>query len=295
MFGSGKGKPSILLTGRTGQVGSELEKQLAPFVHLTAFDRGQFDLEKPDLLRPIVRDLRPNVIINTAAYTAVDQAEAEPAKARTINAEAVRDLAEETERIGALLVHYSTDYVFDGTKGSPYLELDLPNPLNVYGMTKLAGEKAIQDSGCFHLIFRTAWIYAATGKNFVRTIAKLSQQRPELRIVNDQRGAPTSAHELAKATLQILARASLPIRELYHVTAGGETTWYGLAQEIVEDLKGRKRKTATVKPVTTAEYPTAAARPLNSVLSNEKLATDFGIRLPHWRESLRVTLAELDA
>jgi dTDP-4-dehydrorhamnose reductase len=295
MFWSGKEKPLVLLTGRTGQVGSEIEKQLAPFVHLTAFDRREFDLEQPALLRGIIRRLRPSVIMNAAAYTAVDQAEAEPAKARAINTEAVRVLAEEAERIGALLVHYSTDYVFDGAKASPYVESDIPNPLNVYGTTKLAGEVAIRDSGCFHLILRTTWIYAATGKNFVRTIAKLAQQKPELSIVDDQRGAPTSAQELVRATLQVLAQASLPLRELYHMTAGGETTWFGLAREIVKELERRKRKTAVLKPIATAKYPAAAKRPLNSVLSNERLTNDFGVRLSHWSEGLRVTLTELDA
>lgn len=295
MFLPGKGKPSVLLTGRTGQVGSEFEKQLAPLAHLSAFDRSQFDLEQPERLREIIRELKPNVIINAAAYTAVDQAESEPTKARAINADAVRVLAEETERLGALLVHYSTDYVFDGAKRSPYIESDLPNPLSVYGTTKLAGEAAIRDSGCSHLILRTTWVYAATGKNFVRTIARLAQQRPELTIVNDQRGAPTSAHELVRATLQLLAQAPFQVRELYHMTSGGETTWYEFAQEIVHELVRRQRKTASLRPVTTAEYPTAARRPLNSVLSNEKLARDFGVQLPHWREGLHATFAELEA
>lgn len=291
----GRKNPLILLTGKTGQIGSELEKQLAPHADLAAFDRMQFNLQKPDRARGIIRELRPNVIINAAGYTAVDQAEAEPAEASAINAGAVRVLAEEAERLGALLIHYSTDYVFDGTKDSPYVESDLPNPLNVYGRTKLAGELAIQDSGCSNLIFRTTWIYAATGRNFVRTIAQLAQQRSELSIVNDQLGAPTSSRDVAKATLQILRKASLPMRELYHMTAQGETTWYELAREIVKELERRNRRTATLKPITTADYPTPARRPLNCVLSNAKIMKDFGVNLPNWNESLQVVLAELGA
>ncbi len=293
MLGSEK-KPLVLLTGRTGQIGSELEKYLAPIVELTALDRRQFDLENPDAARDIIRRIGPNIIVNAAGYTAVDQAEAEPAKARAINAEAVKVLAEEAERTSALLVHYSTDYVFDGLKDAPYVESDLANPLSVYGNTKLAGEQAIQNTGCSYLVFRTTWIYAATGKNFVRTIAALAQQKPELRIVNDQRGAPTSANEVARATLRVLARAALPVREIYHMTACGETTWYRLAHAIVDELKHRKRIAAMLKPVTTAEYPTLARRPLNSVLSNEKLGKDFEVQMSHWSEALQTTLKQLD-
>ena len=293
MLIAGKESPSVLLTGRTGQIGSELERQLAPLVQLTALDRRQLDLEKPNLAQNVVRDIRPAVIINAAAYTSVDQAEREPERACSINAESVGGLAAEAGRIGALLVHYSTDYVFDGSKPTPYEESDIPNPLNVYGKTKLAGEQAIKDWGCFYLIIRTTWIYAATGKNFVRTIARLAQAEAELKIVDDQRGAPTSANDVANATLQILAQISPDARHLYHVTAAGETTWYGLAKEVVAELALRKHPTARLKPITTAEYPVLAQRPLNSLLSNETVERDFGIRMPHWSESLQRTLRQL--
>ncbi len=295
MLVSGKEKPLVMLTGRTGQIGSEFERQLAPLVRLAALDRKQCNLEDPNQVRALMRDLRPEVVINAAGYTAVDQAEAEPDKAAAVNKESVGVLAEEASRMNALLVHYSTDYVFDGTKDAPYVESDIPNPLNVYGKTKLDGEQAIQDSGCSYLIFRTTWIYAATGKNFLRTILRLAQKERELRIVDDQHGAPTSAREVVRATLEVLAKASLPVRELYHMTAGGETTWYGLAQEIVSELGRRHLQTAMLKPVNSAGYPVAARRPFNSVLSNEKLKNDFCVRIPHWREGLQATLRELVA
>ena len=293
MLGPYREKPIVLLTGRTGQIGSELEKQLAPLVRLSALDRSRCDLEQPEFLRSIMRETKPAVVINAAGYTAVDQAETEPAKARAINAESVRVLAEECRIVSAVLVHYSTDYVFDGSKSAPYVETDPPNPLNVYGQTKLAGEQAIQDSGCPYLILRTTWIYSGSGKNFVRAIARLAQAEPELRVVDDQHGAPTLAYDVARATIQILAKASLSVRELYHLTAAGETTWYGLASEVVKELVRRNRSTAKLRPVTTAEYPTLARRPRNSVLSNEKLKTDFGVRMPHWSESLQITLKHL--
>lgn len=295
MLLAGKEAPVVMLTGRRGQIGSEFEKQLPPFVRLAALDRKQCDLGQPNLVRSVMRDLRPDLVINAAGYTAVDQAETDPALAAAVNTESVRVMAEEAGPINALLVHYSTDYVFDGTKDAPYVESDLPNPLNVYGRTKLAGEQAIQGSGCSYLIFRTTWIYAATGKNFLTTIARLAQKERELRIVSDQHGAPTAAREVVRATLEVLAKASLPVRELYHMTAGGETTWYGLAQEIVKELGRRCRQTAALKPVTTAEYPVAARRPRNSLLSNERLRNDFAVRIPHWSEGLQATLRDLVA
>ena len=295
MLWRGTDKPLVLLTGKTGQIGSELEKQLGPLVELVAFDRRELDLEKPETARGIVRRLKPNIIINAAGYTAVDQAETEPGRASAVNTQGVQVLAEEAERCGALLVHYSTDYVFDGSKSTPYDESDLTGPLSVYGRTKLAGERAIQESGCFHLVFRTTWIYAATGRNFVRTIARLAQERPVLSIVNDQRGAPTLARDVASTTVRVLVQAPFPVRGIYHMTAGGETTWYALAQEVAAELRRRQCATATLKPITTAEYPTLAKRPLNSVLSNKRLAEDFGVQIPHWSESLHTTLKALVA
>ena len=295
MLSRGTEKPLVLLTGKTGQIGSELEKQLAPLVQLVAFDRRELDLEKPETARSTVRRLKPNIIINAAGYTAVDQAETEPARATAVNTRSVQVLAEEAERCGALLVHYSTDYVFDGCKNTPYDESDLTSPLSVYGRTKLAGERAIQESGCFHLLFRTTWIYAATGRNFVKTIARLAQERAALSIVNDQRGAPTLARDVAGITVRVLAQAPPTVRSLYHMTAGGETTWFALAQEVVAELRRRQRATAALHPITTSEYPTLAKRPLNSVLSNKRLAEDFGVRMPHWSESLQITLKELVA
>jgi dTDP-4-dehydrorhamnose reductase len=308
-------KPPILLTGKTGQVGSALAPFLDRMGRLTAFDRGELDLGRPDEIRRAVRALRPELIVNAAAYTAVDRAESEESTARAINSTAPAVLAEEAKRLGALLVHYSTDYVFDGTKRTPYEEDDATNPLNVYGSTKLEGERAIQQIGPPHLIFRTSWVYAPRGRNFLLTVLRLATEKEELSIVRDQTGAPTSSQEIAAATARVLSRIwadgnrfqSRPEAKcIYHMTAGGETSWCGFAELILELASSQSRAgdwlaAATNKrplmarrvvPITTGEFPTPARRPAYSVLANRKLNQAFGVRLPHWQEQLRAVFAD---
>ena len=271
----------ILLTGRNGQVGWELERTLGPLGEVIAFDHSGLDLAKPDEIVARVREVKPDIIVNPAAYTAVDKAESEPDLAMAINGIAPGIFAEEAKRIGALLVHYSTDYVFDGEKDGPYVETDAPNPLSVYGASKLAGERAIAASGADHLIFRTSWVYANRGKNFLLTILRLAKEKPELRVVADQFGAPTWARDIATATALVLARrpAGAEIWSgIYHLTAAGRTTWHGFAQKIVE-LAGLSTPVAAI-PV--SEYPTPARRPRNSVLDHSKAESSFGLKLPSW-------------
>jgi dTDP-4-dehydrorhamnose reductase len=278
----------ILLTGKNGQVGSELARALAPLGEVVAFDRSGLDLAVPDQIVAAVRSVRPDVLVNAAAYTAVDQAESEPDVAHAINAAAAGVLAEEARRAGALLVHYSTDYVFDGTKDAPYVEEDPPNPLNVYGRSKLAGEQAIRNVGGAYLILRTSWVYAPHGKNFFLTMKRLLREKKELRVVSDQIGAPTLAAVLAWATANLLERhgvAALGERTgTYHATASGSTSWHGFATEIarLEGIEARGR----VVPISSDEYPTRARRPINSRLSGEKLLRQFGVALPSWETSL---------
>lgn len=276
----------ILLTGRNGQVGWELERSLQPLGHVLAYDRAGLDLADPDRLRAVVREVRPDIIVNPAAYTAVDKAEAEPDTAITINGTAPGILAEETKRLGALLVHYSTDYVFDGRKDGAYTEDDRPNPINTYGRSKLAGEQAIQASACRHLILRTSWVYGLRGHNFLRTILRLAAERDELRIVADQMGAPTWSRMIAEATSALLA-APHPPEGLFHLTAGDSTSWHGFAAAIVDHAG----VTTRVTPITTAEYPLPAGRPANSRLSCGRLASQTGIALPDWRLVLDLCLA----
>jgi dTDP-4-dehydrorhamnose reductase len=275
----------ILLTGPTGQVGWELAPQLAKLGEVVAPDRTALDLADADAIRARVRDLKPDVIVNAAAYTAVDRAESEPDRAAAINGTAPGVLAEEAKRVGALLVHYSTDYVFDGTKAAPYTEDDAPRPLSVYGRTKLEGERAIQASGCRHLILRTSWVYSGRGHNFLLTMLRLGAERPELRVVDDQRGAPTWARDIAAATVELLAN---PPGGLFHLTAGGETTWHGFACEIMR----KAGLTPVVHRIRSDEYRTAARRPANSVLDNARLRAAAGIVMPAWAESLAKCLAE---
>jgi dTDP-4-dehydrorhamnose reductase len=275
----------ILLTGRTGQVGWELAPRLAPLGEVTALDRLAVDLANPGAIRARVREHRPDVIVNAAAYTAVDRAESEPGRAGAINALGPAVLAEEAKTFGALLIHYSTDYVFDGTKPVPYTEDDEPNPLNVYGRTKLEGERAIRASGCRHLILRTSWVYASRGHNFLLTMLRLGAERPELRVVDDQRGAPTWARDIAAATVRLLAQ---PPEGLFHLTAAGETTWHGFACEIMR-LAGLA---PVVHRIRSAEYPTPAQRPANSLLANGRLQAAAEVVMPPWEESLKSCLAE---
>jgi dTDP-4-dehydrorhamnose reductase len=272
----------ILLTGRNGQVGWELERSLATVAEVVALDRAQLDLSDAAAIRRTLEQTKPDVIVNAAAYTAVDRAESEIAAADAVNAKAPGILAEQALRCGALLVHYSTDYVFDGENRVPYRENDATHPINVYGRSKLEGERAIQASGCRHLILRTSWVYAARGNNFVRTVLRLARERDELRIVGDQIGSPTAAHEIAAATATLLKQGA-PADGIYHLSAAGETSWYEFALAIFS-LTGPGRM--KLKRITTPEYPTAATRPLYSVLSNEKIRNAAGIALPGWRVSL---------
>jgi dTDP-4-dehydrorhamnose reductase len=302
--------PKILLIGRNGQVGTELSSLLPRLGELAAINRQELDLTKPDDIRRTIREVRPEWIINAAAYTAVDQAEQDEATARAVNEEAPAIIAEEAKKIGAALVHYSTDYVFDGSKKSPYEETDTPNPINVYGRTKLGGERAIQESGALHLIFRTEWVYATQGRNFLLTILRLATQKKELRIVADQIGSPTTSREIAAATVKVISKVANRehgIRSLaanggiYHITAEGETSWYEFAKAILDEAsdathalpwvnaatKGMPFLTEGILPITTAEYPTPARRPVYSVLSTALLRDRFGVRLPSWRAQLQ--------
>jgi dTDP-4-dehydrorhamnose reductase len=275
----------ILLTGRNGQVGWELQKALAPLGELTALGRAELDLSDARRLREAVRAANPDVIVNAAAYTAVDKAESEREAAFAVNATAPGVLAGEAKRNGALLVHYSTDYVFDGTKPAPYVEEDEPNPLNVYGASKLAGERAIAASGCRHLILRTSWVYGPRGANFYLTMLRLARERPELRVVDDQVGAPTSSLAIARATAQLLRPGA---HGLYHLSAAGRTSWCGFARAIL----GRAGIATPVVAIRTEDYPAPAKRPRNSRLDCSRLRADFGVALAPWEEGLaEVTLA----
>jgi dTDP-4-dehydrorhamnose reductase len=275
----------VLVTGVTGQVGSALLPRLAAH-HVVAASHAELDLSNAASIVQAVRAARPDVILNCAAYTAVDRAETEPLVAHAVNAEAPRILASEAKRLGALLVQYSTDYVFDGEKAAPYIEDDPTHPLGIYGATKLAGEQAIAASGCRSLVLRTSWVYAARGKNFLLTILRAAKERPELRVVNDQFGAPTSAAAIADGTLRLLNEEA---EGTFHMTCAGRTTWYEFAAEIVRCAGLAARVTA----ITSAEYPTAARRPRNSVLDNAKLAKVLGWSMPGWREAFMREFAAL--
>lgn len=290
---------TILVTGKTGQVGWELQKSLAFLGRVIALDRAGMDLARPDSIRDAVRAHRPDVIVNAAAYTLVDKAESEPEVANQVNAAAPGILAEEAKRTGALLIHYSTDYVFDGARSTPYREEDEPNPLNRYGKSKLAGERAVAASGADHLILRTSWVYSGRGSNFVLTILKLARDREELRVVDDQIGSPTWARALAGATAGLLGKGVGLLRErrgVYHLSAGGQVSRFGFAVAIVEtmrELTGQTGGWAKLRPVSTAEYPLPARRPQCTVPSNEKIKRDFGIEMQDWKTDLRACLSGL--
>lgn len=269
----------ILLTGATGQVGWELRTALAPLGEVKFLDRFGLDLADVPTLVASVRALQPDVVVNAAAYTAVDKAESERDQAFAVNATAPRVLAEEAKRIGAFLVHYSTDYVFDGEKSAPYVEEDATRPINAYGESKLAGEQAIAKSGCRHLVLRTSWVYGPRGRNFYLTMLRLAKERPELEVVDDQVGAPTSSLEIARATATLLARGA---QGLYHMTAAGETTWCGFARAI---LKGAGIATP-VAAIRTEDYPTPAKRPRSSRLDCAKLRAQHGVALAPWEQAL---------
>lgn len=290
----------ILIPGKTGQVGWELQDALAPLGTVIALDASQMDLANPDSVRRAIRDAQPEIIVNAAGYTLVDKAEAEPELAMQINGLAPGIMAEEARRLGAALVHYSTDYVFDGTKNGPYTEDDKPNPLSAYGRSKLAGEQAIRGSGAPHLIFRTSWVYAARGQNFVRTMLRLGRERSELRIVDDQVGAPTWARFIAQATAQVLRQLGdghKAIRDragIYNLTATGAVSWYGFASAIFVEAQAQLGMTPpNLIPITTAEYPLPARRPANSRLDNSKLTRAFGLTPPSWNKMLKACMHEL--
>lgn len=295
--------PRILIVGNAGQLGRELESIFAGFGPIVAVDRESVDLADADQTRALVRRAEPDLILNAAAYTAVDRAESEPELAHAINAQAPQVLAEEAGERDALFVHYSTDYVFDGSKPGPWVETDTPNPLNVYGASKLAGEQAVEKVGGKFLILRTSWVYGPHGNNFLLTMLRLGRERDRLSIVDDQVGAPTTSIELARATHAIVNGihcgefgAPSEWTGLYHTTCSGAVSWFGFAQAIfarAAELLGAKAP--DLAPIPTSAYPTPAARPRNSVLANGKLKERFGIQLPPWQGALEGTLQVLKA
>lgn len=295
----------IMLTGANGQVGWELARSLMPLGVVIALNRSQCDLSRPETMSGIVQEIKPDVIVNAAAYTAVDKAEEEEVLATTINGTAVGVLAEEARKRNALFIHYSTDYVFDGTKPTPYTEVDAPNPINAYGRSKLAGEEAICQVGGEYLIFRTTWVYAARGHNFVKTILRLAGERDELNIVDDQRGSPTWARNIADATALMLAKWALPkegsrdeaLSGIYNLIASGNTTWFGLAGAILQEAACRNLLSTDtlpkLNPIPTSAYHLPASRPKNSCLDGHKLSEYFGLKMPGWREAVAICLNEL--
>lgn len=291
---------TILLTGRTGQVGSELQQALAPLGQVIATGRGELDLADPDSIRAAIRQAKPSIIVNAGAFTSVDDVERQPELAMRVNGVAPGVIAEETKRLGGLLIHYSTSYVFDGNSPRPYLEDDPPNPINAYGSSKLAGERAIAATGCDHLVLRTSWIYGIHGINFLTTFLKLARERKELPVVDDQIGSPTWARAIADATVELLRRKEDIRRHsgVYHLTAGGHTSRYEFARAIIDLMKevsGIPDGWAGVKPIATTAYPLPAKRPCNSMLNKDKIERAFGIALPHWRNQLHSFLRELAA
>jgi dTDP-4-dehydrorhamnose reductase len=287
----------ILVTGVDGQVGFELLRSLQGLGDVTAVDRKKMDLLDADSVSRVIRHIAPDIIVNPAAYTAVDRAETEQALAERINVAAPRAMAEEAARSGALLIHYSTDYVFDGEKRSAYVEDDITNPQNVYGRTKRDGEQAIAETGCDHLILRTSWVYGMRGHNFLLTMLRLAQERDELRIVSDQLGAPTWSKSIAALTANIIARGPLGDSAgwwaersgVYNLTSAGSTSWAGFAEAIFDHAQLQKRP--TVLPIESAAYPTPAKRPANSLLSHDKLVRVFGLHPPSWQRALQLCLA----
>ncbi|MBB5445163.1 MULTISPECIES: dTDP-4-dehydrorhamnose reductase [unclassified Paraburkholderia] len=292
-------KRTILVTGVNGQVGYELARTLQGLGNVVAVDRSRLDLSNLDQIRAVVRDVRPALIVNPAAYTAVDKAEEERDLAMRVNGEAPGVLAEEAKKLGAALIHYSTDYVFNGTKEDAYVEDDPTDPQNVYGRSKLAGEQAIAASGVNHLVLRTSWVYGTRGKNFLLTMLRLGADRPELKVVADQFGAPTWCNTIAALSAHLCAQ-SFAAEDgakwwdersgIYHLCAGDSTSWHGFASAIFEfaDLPNRPN----TLPIPAADYPTPAKRPTNSRMSNDKLARVFGLAAPHWKDALRLCLTD---
>lgn len=288
----------LLLIGKNGQVGTELNQILPNLGDLISIDRTKMDLTNSLMISQIVQEIKPNIIVNAAAYTAVDKAESEPELAHQINAIAPKILAEESEKIGSTLIHISTDYVFDGTKNTPYLEEDITNPISVYGKTKLLGEKAIKETNTNYLILRTAWVYGTFGKgNFVKTMLKLGKEREQLKVVIDQIGSPTYAYDIAKVISDLILKISAEknLQETYHFTNLGVISWYDFAVTIFEEASklGYPLKITETIPISTNEYPTPAKRPAYSVLSNKKIAKKLGYYSPYWRDSLRKMLSKM--
>lgn len=293
----------LLVIGANGQVGCELRQSLAPLGEVIALDRAACDLARPAEVARILRAATPDVIVNAAAYTAVDRAEQEEELATLINGTAVGEIAQAARQLGALLIHYSTDYVFDGRKDAPYAEDDVPSPISAYGRSKLAGERAIAQCGGRYLIVRTSWIYAARGHNFLKTVLRLARERDELRIVEDQIGAPTWARDLAAATAVMTRQARQEIARddfesgLFHVTGSGATSWFVFAKAVVKQAEqyGLLARKSKIVPIASSEYPVAATRPKNSRLSGARARHRFQIALPEWEQSLAVCMRELSA
>ncbi|MFJ2677611.1 dTDP-4-dehydrorhamnose reductase [Pseudomonas sivasensis] len=285
----------ILITGQHGQVSQALQAHLQGLGELMVLGSNQLDLAKPDQIREQIRAHRPDLIINAAAHTAVDQAESEPDAAFAINAIAPGILAQEAKALGIPLIHYSTDYVFDGSKPAPYTEADAPNPLSVYGQSKLAGEQAIAAAGGQYLILRTSWVYSNQGKNFLLTMQRLLQEKPQMRIVADQIGAPTWAGTIAGSTRALIERwlaGEAGEWGIYHLTAQGETSWFGFAQAIGEHLHADGKACAELEAIPSSAYPTPAKRPLNSRLDCSRLQQQWHVSQPHWQDALRECLAQ---
>jgi len=295
--------PRILITGKNGQVGWELNRSLLPLGEVIALGREEADFSKPESLRKVVRDISPDIIVNAAAYTDVDKAESEEELATLVNGVAPGVLAEEAERSKALLIHYSTDYVFDGTKDTPYTEEDEPNPINAYGRSKIIGEKAIIQSGCDYLILRTSWVYSARGNNFLKSMLRMAREREELRVVADQFGAPSWARNIADVTAHVLAttqreqKAGSFTPSIYHLCVRGKTTWHGFADAIIKRSKEltpeRIIKTEKVVEIATEDYPLPAPRPRNSLMDSSSLAARFGVTMQEWHRAMELCIDEV--
>lgn len=284
---------NILIIGNKGQVGWELQRTLAPIGNVIGHDRETLDISSPQSIQEVIRQVKPSIIVNAAAYTAVDKAETDQSICSAINTTGPMLLAEQAKKQQALLIHYSTDYVFDGSSTNPYKEIDSPNPQNFYAKSKLEGDLAIAASGCKHIILRTSWVYGSRGHNFLLTMLKLGQQRDTLKIVDDQIGAPTWSRMIAESTAQIVTNYE-DQNGIYNLTSEGKTSWFGFAKAIF-DLQASKTscKVPNLINIPSSEYPTPAKRPQNSLLCHEKLLKTFGIRLPNWKAALEMCFEEI--